>query len=146
VSYGVHGDAKSNTGVMITLGRGPVFVKSSKQKVVSKSSTEGELIGLSDGSSQVIWSRDFLLAQGYAHRPALIFQDNQSTMVLANKERSTSERTRHIHIRYFWVKDRIDSGEIELAYLPTNVMIADIRTMPLQGELFRTLRTALLNA
>jgi hypothetical protein len=146
VSYGVHGDAKSHTGVVITLGNGPVFVKSSKQKVVSKSSTEGELIGLSDGSSQVIWSRDLLLAQGHEARPALIFQDNQSTMALANKGRSTSERTRHIHIRYFWVKDRIDSGEIELQYLPTKEMIADILTKPLQGELFRTLRAALLNA
>jgi hypothetical protein len=145
VSYGVHGDAKSHTGVVITLGHGPVFVKSSKQKVVSKSSSEGELIGLSDGSSQVIWSRDFLLAQGHEARPALIFQDNQSTMALANKGRSTSERTRHIHIRYFWVKDRIDSREIELEYLPTKEMIADILTKPLQGELFRTLRAALLN-
>jgi len=112
---------------------------------VSKSSTEAELIGLSDCATQAIWTRNFLEQQGYKVGPATVYQDNMSTMQLAENGRSTSERTRHIHVRYYFIKDRIDSGEIEIKYMPTKLMIADILTKPLQGELFRALRAMLLN-
>jgi histone deacetylase 1/2 len=144
-SYGVHIDGKSHSGMFISLGAGPVLVKSVKQKIVTKSSTEAELIALSDLCSVVIWTRDFLVAQGEEPPPATIFQDNQSTIALAEKGFSTSDRTKHVKIRYFWVKDRVDSGEIKIVYIPTEDMIADILTKPLQGEKFRQLRMSLLN-
>ena len=144
-SYGVHWDAKSQTGLSISLGKGPIFAKSTKQKLVSKSSTEAELIGLSDSFSQAIWTREFLIEQGYDISPATVFQDNKSTIVMAEKGRSTSERTRHIHIRFYFIKDRIDNKELKIEYLPTKLMIADILTKPLQGELFQKLRKELLN-
>ena len=77
--------------------------------------------------------------------PVCAYQDNTSTVFMAEKGRSTSDRTRHINVRYFWIKDRIDTGELELKYLATKDMIADILTKPLQGELFRKLRALLLN-
>ena len=144
-SFAVHGDMRSHTGGVISLGSGPVYVRSSKQKLTSKSSTEAELIGVSDMLPQVIWTRDFLQQQGYMCKPAKIFQDNQSTIVLANKGFSTSDKTRHIGIRYYFVKDRIDGGEVEVEYLATENMIADIMTKPLQGSLFRKLRDLLMN-
>jgi hypothetical protein len=66
-------------------------------------------------------------------------------MAMAKKGTHTSERTRHVHIRYFFLKDRIDSKEIELEHLRTNNMISDVLTKPLQGEEFRRLRGLLLN-
>ena len=144
-SFGIHANFMSHTGATITLGGGPIFAKSSKQKLVTKSSTEAELVGLSDSASQVIWTRNFLMAQGYQMAPAIIKQDNMSTLALAEKGRSTSERTRHVNIRYFFIKDRVNSGDLKLEYLPTSEMIADILTKPLQGEAFRVLRDALLN-
>jgi hypothetical protein len=122
-----------------------VYVKSAKQKLMSKSSTEAELIGVSDMLRQVIWTRDFLAEQGYKCEPARLFQDNQSTIALANKGFSTSEKTRHIAIRYFFVKDRIDAGEVVVEYLPTEQMVANVMTKPLQGTLFRRLRDELMN-
>lgn len=65
---------------------------------------------------------------------------------MAEKGRSTSERTRHIHVRYFFIRDRVESKEIKLEYLPTEEMIADILTKPLQGELFRRLREKMMNS
>ena len=94
---------------------------------------------------QIIWTREFLQQQGYECKPAKIFQDNQSTIVLANKGFSTSDKTRHIGIRYYFVKDRIDGGEVEVEYLATEDMVADIMTKPLQGSLFRKLRNVLMN-
>jgi len=144
-SFAVHGDMKSHTGGVISLGKGPVYVRSSKQKLMSKSSTEAELIGVSDMLPQVIWTREFLEQQGYKCKPVRMFQDNQSTIALANKGFSTSEKTRHIAIRYYFVKDRIDAGEVASEYLGTEDMLADIMTKPLQGSLFRKLRSLLLN-
>ena len=145
-SYGVHADFKSQTGQVIMIdGAGPIHVHAGKQRLNSKSSTEAELIGLSDSLSQVLWTRDFLLEQGYDVGPAKVMQDNQSCMVLANRGFSTSEKSRHIAIRYFWVADRIESGEVLLEYLRTEDMIADIFTKPLQGALFRKMRSLLLN-
>ena len=52
------------------MGGGATYVKSAKQRLVSKSSTEAELIALSDTLSNVIWHRDFLLHQGYVMKAA----------------------------------------------------------------------------
>jgi hypothetical protein len=140
-SYGTHSDGKGHTGSIITMGdEGPVFTRSSKQRLVAKSSAEAELIGLSDEYSQVIWCRDFLINQGYKMKAAKVYQDNQSTIAMVKKGASTGSRSRHIHVRYFFVKDRQDSGEIEVEYLPTGDMLSDMMTKPLQGELFRVMR------
>jgi hypothetical protein len=144
-SYAVHGDFKGHTGAFISLGGGAIHVKSSKQKINSKSSTEAELIALSDYSSQLIWTRDFLHHQGLSMNPALIYQDNKSTLALIERGRPSAELSRHINIRYFFVKDRIERGELQLEYKPTSEMAADILTKPLQGEHFRRLRDVLLH-
>jgi hypothetical protein len=67
-----------------------------------------------------------------------------STIALANKGRSTSARTRHIAIRYFFVRDKMELGEVEIEHMPTAEMRADIMTKPLQGELFRKMRDWLM--
>jgi hypothetical protein len=95
-AYGVHIDGKSHTGACISLGKGTMYNRSTKQKIVSKSSTEAELIALSDSSGQAIWTRNFLLGQGYKMDAAIVGQDNKSTMTMVDMGRSTSERTRHI--------------------------------------------------
>jgi hypothetical protein len=144
-SYGVHADYKSHTGALISLGGGPIWAKSSKQKLNSKSSTEAELIGVSDALSQILWTREFLQCQGYDVAPVKLYQDNTSTMALANNGCSNAERTRHIAIRFFFVKDKIEAQEVELVHLGTNEMVADLLTKPIQGEKFRYLRRLLLN-
>ena len=144
-SFGTHADGKGHTGTTMSLGKGAVFCKSLKQKLVAKSSTEAELIGLSDGLTQAIWTRNFVEAQGYKVGPAKVMQDNKSTIMLAEKGRSTSARTKHVSIRYFFVKDRIANGEIEIMYKRTEDMIADYFSKPLQGETFKRLRAIILN-
>jgi Reverse transcriptase (RNA-dependent DNA polymerase) len=135
-SFGVYEDGKSVTGVVIMIGNATIYVKSGKQKIVTKSSTESEGVGISDALSQVLWTREYLIYSGFNLGPAVMYQDNMSTIFLANKGRSTSERSRHIKIRYFFVKHYIDSKEITIEYLPTGEMIADILTKPLHGTLF----------
>jgi hypothetical protein len=60
-SFGLYEDGKSVTGVAIMLGGATIYVKSGKQKIVTRSSTESELVGISDALSQVLWTREYLL-------------------------------------------------------------------------------------
>ena len=142
-SYAVHGDYKSHGGVFISHNRGPVLVKCSKQKIVTKSSTEAELVTLSDAVSLAAYNIEFLKGQGYSVN-AVLQQDNTSTISLAENGRSNSDRTKHIGIRYFFVKQYIENGTMKIQHCPTLQMIADILTKPLQGELFKRLRDLLL--
>jgi hypothetical protein len=56
--------------------------------------------------------RSFIIAQGYKCGPMTVYEDNLSTMELTERGRSAAERTRHIDIRYFWLKERVDMGEV----------------------------------
>ena len=141
-AYGTHYDMKSHTGCLIRVGEegSPVFCKSAKQSIVSRSSTEAELIALSDSGSQVIWVREFMIQQGFDLAPATIYQDNMSTISLISNGRPKAEKSRHINIRYFWLRDRIVAKDIQIEHMPTDMMIADMLTKPLTGELFRKFR------
>ena len=144
-SYGVHADGKSHSGLVITLGRGPVICRSAKQKIVTKSSTESELVAVSDEINMAVWVRDFLIHQGREIGPVILYQDNMSTIALIQNGASTSHRTKHIKIRYFFVHERIMSGEIIVEHMPTERMLADVLTKALQAGLFKRLSRALLN-
>ena len=104
-SYGVHVDGKSHSGLVITLGHGPVLCRSTKQKIVTKSSTEAELVAVSDEINMAVWIRDFLTHQGHELGPVILYQDNMSTIALILNGASTSHRTKHIKIRYFFVHE-----------------------------------------
>ena len=135
-AYGVHSDAKSHWGVAVTLGRGVVLGHSGKQRLVTKSSAEAELVAQSDSLGYGFRILNFAKAQGYCIEQGIIHQDNQAAIRLAETGRSTSSRTRHIKIRYFFLKQFLDSQELQVVYCPTDKMIADVLTKPLQGECF----------
>ena len=62
-----------------------------------------------------------------------------STIAFVKKEKSTSHRTKHIDVWYFFIKEKIDEGEIEVEYTSTLQMLADMFTKLLQRELFRVM-------
>ena len=69
---------------------------------------------------------NFYKHQGYDILRNVIFQDNQSAMILEiNGRNSCTGNSRHIDIKYFWVKDRVDKKEVEIQYCPTHLMLAD---------------------
>jgi hypothetical protein len=145
-SYAVQPDMKSHTGGMMSLGRGANYSTSNKQKINVRSSTEAELVGVNDCMPQCLWTRYFLEAQGYDVSETIIYQDNQSAMLLEKNGRgSSSKRTRHINIRYFFVADRVANGEVKIEYCPTGDMLADYFTKPLQGSIFRKFRNEIMN-
>jgi hypothetical protein len=137
-SYAVHPDMQSHTGAMMTLGQGAVYAMSSRQKLTTRSSTEGELVGVGDAMAQIIWTRYFLEAPGYSIKDTIVFQDNQSAMLLEKNGRaSRSKRRRHTNICYFFITDRIANKEMSVQYCSTKEMTANFFTKPLQGAPFR---------
>jgi hypothetical protein len=96
--------------------------------------------------AQVMWTRYFLEEQGYGVVENIIYQDNQSAMLLEkNGRNSIGKRTRHICIRYFFVTDGIKSKEVSIEYCPTKEMTGDFMTKPLQGSPIRDFRAKIIN-
>jgi hypothetical protein len=145
-SFAVHPDKKSHTGATMLLGRGSAYSRSTRQRLNTKSSTEAELVGVDDVMPQVLWTRYFLEAQGYTVRDSIIYQENRSSILLEkNGRRSSGKRTQDIHIRYFFVTDRVKSNEVSIEYCPTGEMNADVYTKPLQGSPFRKFCNRIMN-
>jgi len=104
-----------------------VYLKSSKQKLVSRSSTEAELVSLADAASDTLWILKLLRFLGIKCDSATVYQDNKSTIFMAeNGESSATGNSKHIDVRFFFTKQHIDSGLIKIVYLPTNDMLADV--------------------
>jgi hypothetical protein len=144
-SYAVHPDMRSHTGGVMSLGRGGFGCTSTKHKISVKSSTEAETVGLSDYLPNTIWVTNFMEAQGYRINENYVEQDNESAIKLETNGRvSAGPRSRHIDIRYFWVKDRTEDMGMRIRHCPTLQMLADFFTKPLQGSLFRKFRDVVL--
>jgi hypothetical protein len=145
-SFAVHPDMRSHTGATMSLGKGSVYSVSRRQRLNTTSSTEAELVGVSDVMGLILWTRRFLKAQGYTVSDNVVYQDNQSAMLLENNgHMSSSKRTRHIDIRYFFVTDNVKNKNLRVDYCPTDDMIADFFTKPLQGSKYRRFRNLILN-
>ena len=88
----------------------------------------------------------FLAAQGKHIPTTTIYQDNKSTILLAeNGKASSGKRTKHLDVRYFFVTDKIKKGEVKIAYCPMQDMLGDFFTKPLQVTQFTRMRSQILN-
>ena len=146
---------RSHTGAVLTMGQGALLSMSLKQKINTKSSTEAELVGVDDAMNFVEWVQLFVEEQIKSINTdsvlnkigcdVVIEQDNTSTIQLErNGKHSSTKRTRHINIRYFYVTSKIKDGSIRVIYHPTKQMVSDYLTKPLQGSLFRTHRNSIM--
>ena len=145
-SFAAHPDFRSHTGATMTLGKGCPINLSAKQKINTRSSTEAEVVGADDAVALIAWTKLFLEHQGFAVADNVIFQDNQSAMLLEkNGKQSSGKKTRHIEIRHYFITDNVRRGNATVEHCPTEDMIADYFTKPLQGRQFRRFRAFILN-
>lgn len=144
-SFGTRFSMRSQTGATLSFGIGSLYSMSRKQKLNTTSSTEAEIVGVHDAMLQIIWFRHFITAQKVKISRNILFQDNRSAILLhRNGTNSSSRNTRHINIRYFFLKDKIKSGEVEVVICPSEDMIADFFTKPIQGKRFMDLRKIIM--
>ena len=144
-SYAVHPNMRGHTGGGLTMGRGYPISASTKQRMNTRSSTEAELVGVDDLMPSILWTRLFLKEQGYAVKENIVFQDNTSAILLEkNGKASSSKRTKHINIHYFFVTDMIKKDMLDVHWCPTEDMVGDFWTKPTQGALFRKHRDLIM--
>ncbi|CAI7820594.1 unnamed protein product [Closterium sp. NIES-53] len=105
--------------------------QSSKQELIALSSAEAEYIALCSATKEGLYLRELLEEAKLAQLPSFsLFCDNQSAIRIANKN-GFANRTKHIALRYFFVKDEIEKGRLERSYYPTSEMAADYLTKKL---------------
>jgi hypothetical protein len=136
-----------HTGGAMTMGTGFSLDKSTKHKLNTRSSTESEIVAVNDLIPQILWARLFMKAQGFAVSNNILYLDNKSAMLLeTNGQALSSNRIRHIEIRYYYVANQVAKGDLRVVWCPTDVMIADFLTKPLQGKAFVKFCNLLLGA
>ena len=122
-------DRKSTSGYVFMMAGAAISWKSNKQTCVALSTAEAEYIALSAATQEAIWlqhlTRDLLIE---GSQKTKIFEDNQSAICLS-KTQSVHGRTKHIvDIKYHYVRDMVETGNIQLEYCASENMIADILT------------------
>ena len=145
-SHVVHPTLHGHSGSCLSLGQGMPISGSMKQKLNTCSSTEIELVVADDFMPMILWTNYFLAAQGYGAKDTILYQDNQSAILLEkNGCKSSSRCTKHLNVCYYFITDHIDAQELYVHYCSTDQMIADFFTKPLQGKLFLTFHKTIMN-
>lgn len=136
-------DRKSISGFVIQLNGSTVMWTTRKQGSVALSTTEAELMALCQASCDVVWIRNLLKSIGQiVKQPITMFEDNQPCIAVTTDPRK-HKRMKHIEIQHFFVRDLVDSGQIQLEYLSTEEQVADIMTKGLPSPRFCKLREKL---
>lgn len=133
-------DRRSTTGNVFLLGGGAVSWLSKKQSTVALSTAEAEYVALSQAAQECTWLRRLLSDLGMDATPVVILEDNQGAIAIA-KNPVDHSRTKHIDIRYHYIRECVQNGQIQLQYCPTDDMKADILTKPLVRQKFEYLRS-----
>ena len=126
----------SSYGYCIQLFGGTIHYKATKQKTVTTSSTEAELLALlSTAKEYLYWVRFFENIRLELGCDTRIFCDNTQTIRLCDKcEGRLNTRLKHIDIHSCWIRQEVQKGSIKLEYIPTSQMVADGLTKSLPTQ------------
>ena len=131
-------DRKSTSGTCQLLGNRLVSWFSKKQNSVSTSTAEAEYIAAGSCCAQILWMRNQLADYGFDFKSIPIHCDNTSAIAITHNPVMHS-RTKHIEIRYHFIRDHVQNGTISLQYIPTEDQLADVFTKPLDESRFNRL-------
>ncbi|GKB83650.1 putative RNA-directed DNA polymerase [Tanacetum coccineum] len=124
---------KSTSGYLITFAGGAVSWQSRLQKCVALSTTEAEYMAATEACKELLWLKRFLQELGFKQQRYAVLCDNQSAIHLA-KNSMFHKRTKHIDIRYHWIRDAIEDGMFELNKVHTDDNASDMLTKAVARE------------
>jgi hypothetical protein len=146
-SHNCYEDAKGHYGICFTLGKndGAFYARSSKLKIVTLSSTESEYVAICEAATEVVFIRRLLSDIGFPqNKPTPIYEDNQSCIAMIHGQ-SNHQKSKHISPKYHYTREQVQIGEIEVKYIKTEEMTADILTKPLGSGQHGYLSRKILN-
>ena len=134
-------DRKSTSGNVFQVGGTAISWRSKKQTYVALLTAKAEYIALSGAAQESLWLQQLLAdLKKEETKSMVIYEDNQSAISMARNPQFRS-RTKHIAIKYHFIREQVTNGKLELRYCRTNdLMIADMMTKGLSGEQFEKLR------
>ncbi|CAL9002860.1 unnamed protein product [Prunus brigantina] len=136
-------DRKSTSGYVFLMGSGAVSWSSKKQPVVTLSTTEAEFIAAASSACQVVWLRRILeVLNQEQSSPTVVFCDNISAIKLS-KNPVMHGRSKHIDVRFHFLRDLVRDGILELIQCSTQQQVADVLTKPLKLDVFLRMRGSL---
>jgi transposase InsO family protein len=140
--WGQQWHGKSVCGYVFMMEGAPVSWGAKKQSIVAQSSTEAEYVALTYALKELLWGRMFFSEVGFKiDGPTILYCDNQGAIELAQNA-SFHARSKHINIRYHFIRDGVGKGYVQLSYIETAENLADIFTKALS----RTRHAYLLDA
>ncbi|GJX66458.1 hypothetical protein Tco_0300801 [Tanacetum coccineum] len=135
-------ERKSTSGACQILGGKLVCWSAKKQQSVAMSSAEAEYVADAGCCVSILWMKSLLSDYDIHYKMVPIFCDNTSAIEISNNLVLHS-RTKHIDIRYHFIRDHILKGDIELYFIPTEYQLADVFTKPLDEPTFTRLKAEL---
>jgi IS30 family transposase len=126
-AYGDNEDRKSTEGYLCKLFGGPIDWKASKQKTVTTSTTEAELLALSEAGKQTFWWKRLFNAIGLdlGHDMSIQCDNSQTVDLLVKEESPFRTKLRHIDIHHHWLRQEVQAQRIKINWIPTSRMAAD---------------------
>ena len=120
---------RSLTGYVFTIGSCVVSWKATLQSVVAQSTTEAEYIAISEAGKELIWLKGLFAELSGGDSCIKLFSDSQSAICLT-KDQMFHERTKHIDIKYHFIRDQIEKGKLKVCKISTHDNLADMLTKP----------------
>ena len=136
---------RSQTGLVLLLNGGPVVWGSNRQPVVTLSSAEAEFVAASSTVTSVKWILILLTEIGIPLDDVVLFIDNQATIKMI-KNPEFHMRTKHIDVRYKYVREKFAEGLFDIEFCPSGDQLADICTKPASAGAFTKIRKQLMTA
>jgi hypothetical protein len=139
----MHEDRHAISGYAFILNGGAVSWSSKRQPIIALSTTESEYIAATHAAKEALWLRTFI---GQVFRPleapTILYSDNQSAIALT-RDHQYHARTKHIDIRFHFIRWIVENGSIKLVYCPTDEMVADTLTKALPSPKAKHFASAL---
>jgi hypothetical protein len=130
-------DRHSISGYSFHLGQGAVTWSSKKQYIIALSSTEAEYIAQTHAAKEALWLRTFWAEMQNAEPTTMTINCNNQGAIALSKDNKFHARTKHIDIRYHFIREAVEDGKLAVVYIPTEDNAADIFTKALPKTKFR---------
>jgi hypothetical protein len=124
-------DRVSIGGYILFLDETPISWRTFKQKCISLSTMESEYVTLTEAAKELIWIKNVLENEilNLPLKDNILYCDNQAAIAFSNSP-FENHRTKHIHVKYLFLRNLVYEKLFELKYIPTNLNLADSFTKP----------------